>query len=156
VLGVAFMCTKFMLSTRGGARKGAILIWFRRCGLARWSGSLLGAVLCSVMLAACSTNHTIQGLTGSRTASAAAPTRMASRKFHVRQAWAVVAPVPEPDCSFKSGPGDRGSDSSEALRMKLDYERQCWRQAEMIVRDRLQQLQASIAPSRVREPGPRQ
>jgi Protein of unknown function (DUF3551) len=37
---------------------------------------------------------------------------------------------------------DRGTDA--ALRMKLDYERQCYQHAEMILRDRMRRLQAAV------------
>ena len=37
---------------------------------------------------------------------------------------------------------DRGADA--ALRIKLDYERQCYQHAEMILRDRLRRLQAAV------------
>jgi len=48
---------------------------------------------------------------------------------------ALLAPQPEPDCEFKT----TGTDADE--RQKLDYERQCYRHAEMIVRSRLKLLQ---------------
>jgi hypothetical protein len=38
---------------------------------------------------------------------------------------------------------DRNADL--ALRIKLQYERECYRQAEMRVRDRLRQLQSSVS-----------
>jgi hypothetical protein len=54
----------------------------------------------------------------------------------------LLEPQPMPDCTF------RGTLSSpvtvEEMRMKLDYEQQCYRQAESITRDRLQQLQNSV------------
>jgi hypothetical protein len=37
------------------------------------------------------------------------------------------------------------SDAAEAARQKLDYERLCYRRAEMQMRARLQRLQAAIA-----------
>jgi hypothetical protein len=154
VLGVAFMCTGLASRRDRVVGKGPIRTWLRRS--ARLSGGLLGAGLCALVLAGCSTNHTFPGIGNSHTASAAAPTRLASRRFHARPVQTAIAPLPEPDCNFKNGPGgDRGSDNGEALRMKLDYERQCWRQAEMIVRDRLRQLQASIATRGPREPATR-
>jgi hypothetical protein len=62
---------------------------------------------------------------------------------------ALLAPPPQFDCTFKVGDepppnppsaqGDPGTDA--ALRKKLDYERQCYRHAEMILRDRLLLLQ---------------
>jgi hypothetical protein len=54
----------------------------------------------------------------------------------------LLEPPPNPDCTFKrplSNPV-----TAEEMRMKLDYEGQCYRQAESITRDRLQQLQNSV------------
>jgi rare lipoprotein A (peptidoglycan hydrolase) len=50
------------------------------------------------------------------------------------------------DCEFKTAsPGTQaGSGADGALRTKLDYERQCYRHAEMIARDRLRRLQAAV------------
>jgi TPR repeat protein len=52
----------------------------------------------------------------------------------------LLAPQPEPDCEFKT------TDANANERQKLDYERQCYRHAEMIVRGRLKLLQDSIEP----------
>jgi hypothetical protein len=51
-----------------------------------------------------------------------------------------VVVVDPPECEYK---GTAGS-GDEAVRAKLDYERQCFRHAEMIVRNRLRLLQASV------------
>jgi len=51
---------------------------------------------------------------------------------------ALLAPQPEPDCAFNT------DDPNATERQKLDYERQCYRHAEMIVRNRLQMLQDAI------------
>jgi hypothetical protein len=51
-------------------------------------------------------------------------------------AASLLSPQPEPVCE----PTDTNTDE----RQKLDYERQCYRHAEMIVRDRLQLLQRSV------------
>ena len=51
---------------------------------------------------------------------------------------ALLAPQPEPDCAFKT------EDASVTERQQLDYERQCYRHAEMIVRNRLKMLQDAI------------
>jgi hypothetical protein len=50
----------------------------------------------------------------------------------------LLSPQPEPSCELETS----GSNTDE--RQKLDYERQCYRQAEMIVRSRLQLLQDSV------------
>ncbi len=52
---------------------------------------------------------------------------------------ALLAPQPEPDCEFPAT--DAGADE----RQKLDYERQCYRHAEIIARARLRLLQRSVA-----------
>jgi hypothetical protein len=54
----------------------------------------------------------------------------------------LLEPTPSPDCTFK-GPLSNPV-TAEDMRMKLDYEGQCYRQAESIARDRLQQLQNSV------------
>jgi hypothetical protein len=54
----------------------------------------------------------------------------------------LLEPQGEPDCKFK-GPLSNPI-TAEEMRMKLDYEQQCYRQAEEIVRARLQQLQDSV------------
>jgi hypothetical protein len=48
----------------------------------------------------------------------------------------LLSPQPEPSCEI--------TDTNADVRQKLDYERQCYRHAEMIVRDRLHLLQRSI------------
>jgi len=50
----------------------------------------------------------------------------------------LLSPQPEANCEVET----TGSNANE--RQKLDYERQCYRHAEMIVRDRLQLLQRSV------------
>jgi hypothetical protein len=51
---------------------------------------------------------------------------------------ALLSHQSEPDCEFKT------TESKTDERMKLDYERQCYRHAEMIVRNRLELLQSSV------------
>ena len=51
----------------------------------------------------------------------------------------LLAPQPEPNCEFPT------TDSSADERQRLDYERQCYRHAEMIARARLRLLQRSVA-----------
>jgi hypothetical protein len=57
----------------------------------------------------------------------------------------MTAPM-KPDCTFHDiGLGDTLPDPAEAALRKLDYERGCYRRAEMQVRARLRRLQASVA-----------
>jgi hypothetical protein len=55
---------------------------------------------------------------------------------------ALLQAQPAPDCEFKDQPA--GLSAAEVARMKLDYEQQCYRQAEMIARARLEKLQDSV------------
>ena len=65
---------------------------------------------------------------------------------------ALLAPQSAPDCKFM-GPEPDTVDPDLWARLKLDYERHCYRQAEKLVRKRLRQLQTSakcrIEPDRM-------
>jgi hypothetical protein len=50
----------------------------------------------------------------------------------------LLRPQAEPECEFP--PADTNADDGQ----KLDYERQCYRHAEIIARDRLQLLQDAV------------
>src|SRR5438477_13180854 len=52
---------------------------------------------------------------------------------------ALLAPQRAPACEYKTG--STGEDAAEAQRVKLDYERQCYRHAELLVRGRPTRLQ---------------
>jgi hypothetical protein len=60
--------------------------------------------------------------------------RRANRTLFARQ--------PAPDCEYK-GPEPNTVDAEQWARLKLDYERHCYQQAEMRARQRLDQLLAS-------------
>jgi hypothetical protein len=51
---------------------------------------------------------------------------------------ALLEPQPAPTCALPA------NESNVDERQKLDYERQCFRQAEIIVRDRLSRLQSAV------------
>jgi hypothetical protein len=55
---------------------------------------------------------------------------------------ALLAPQPAPNCEFKRA-DVRAVDPNEWARLKAEYERQCYQDAEKAARDRLGQLQAS-------------
>ena len=57
---------------------------------------------------------------------------------------ALLVPQPAPDCEFK-GTDSKVVDPDEMARLKIEYERQCYRKAEKAARDRLSLLQASSA-----------
>jgi hypothetical protein len=63
----------------------------------------------------------------------------------------LLAPPPEFNCTFKDSsdaadgaPKPTPAEAIAAVRMKLDYERQCYRQNEIILRNGLEQLQAAV------------
>jgi hypothetical protein len=59
-----------------------------------------------------------------------------------RAGRALLAPQPAPDCGF--GWSNLNSlDADQWTRLKLGYERNCYRNAEKIVRERLRLLQAA-------------
>jgi hypothetical protein len=77
---------------------------------------------------------TIKAATKCRPASA--PARTGARPAIPLPDSALLKPPPEFACEFKAEAG--------AETRKLEFERQCYRHAEMILRDRLLQLQASL------------
>jgi hypothetical protein len=109
--------------------------WTRACGV-------VAVALCAVALGGCATRPATQSnakyIKYTKPVAKASISRseipLPDRTLLQRQA--------EPDCGF------RGTVSSpmtaEEVLQKLDYEQQCYRQAEEIVRTRLRQLQDSI------------
>jgi hypothetical protein len=117
-------------------------------------------VLCAMSVAGCarnpperevdSTRHVVKG-TPVRAAApvlrAAAPVRRYSERIYVkpvirRPDAALLTPQPVPDCELTRS-GTSAVDPNEWARLKLEYERQCYRDAEKEARERLSQLQAS-------------
>jgi hypothetical protein len=56
---------------------------------------------------------------------------------------ALLAPQPPPNCEFKRA-DVKAVDPDQWARLKTEYERQCYQDAEKTARDRLAQLQASV------------
>lgn len=100
-------------------------------------------------------------VSGARRVAAAATTSPPRRPIQP-PAYALVEPTPKPDCENPDRPSGLGaaggqqtasispqppsSDGEElAQRIKLEYEKQCYKQAEQRVRERLQGLQAWTA-----------
>jgi hypothetical protein len=74
------------------------------------------------------------------------PAAPESRSLLARLDRELLKPPPPFDCGFKANGVDSSqpqSDTEAAARVKLDYELQCHRHAEMILRSRLRQLQAA-------------
>ena len=107
-----------------------------RCNQARLLAFSLGIASCAVMLAGCDY--------GGRRAMVVQPFDIGSKTSGFRPriplpALALLAPQSEPNCEFTA------TDPQSDDRQKLDYEWQCYRHAEMIVRARLRLLQRSVA-----------
>jgi hypothetical protein len=110
------------IAVRGKSR-GSAALPSRLVAVVCWAHALAG---CAAGLAAPAAQH--PGMT--------APSR------------ALLAAPAKPDCTFHEvGLGDTVSDAAEAARQRLDYERRCYRQAEMQVRARLRRLQAAVTAS---------
>jgi Protein of unknown function (DUF3551) len=85
--------------------------------------------------------------------------RPGARTLIPRPDQALMTPPAKFSCEFRTTsldgargqpqppppPAEAGRGTEAALRMKLDYERQCYQHAEMILRDRLRRLQAAVA-----------
>ena len=74
---------------------------------------------------------------------AAAPSNRRPELKIYRPDQALLTPQPAPDCEFKGAAELKPVDPDLWGRLKLDYERQCYQQAESKVRERLKLLQAS-------------
>jgi hypothetical protein len=89
-----------------------------------------------------------------RTRRYAEPVRYAEPKIR-RPDLALLSPQPAPDCEFKRS-DLKTVDPDEWSRLKVEYERQCYLDAEKAARDRLALLQAAstceIEPVQQRKP----
>lgn len=94
---------------------------------------MLTAILCAATMAGCARHSDKQ-------VAAVAPARSETRAC--RPVNELLEPQPAPDCEYR-GSDLKTVDPGEFARLKLDFERQCYRHAEKLARDRLRQLQAS-------------
>jgi hypothetical protein len=114
-------------------------------GRARFSAGIIGVAMLAVALAGCTGRDD-----GAKPAALAArpiaddsrpiahtATLARSRRPIRLPDHPLLVPQPEPDCTFAGSAADE--------RTKLDYERQCYRHAELIVRSRLDRLQNVVA-----------
>ena len=128
---------------------------------------IVGVILCSMSLAGCARNpaqrEVSPALHEGKASPARAPVRPRRYTEPVRYAepkirlpdLALLSPQPVPDCEFKRS-DLKTVDPDEWARLKVEYERQCYLDAEKAARDRLTLLQASskceIEPVRQRKP----
>ena len=97
----------------------------------------LGIASCAVMLAGC--DYGARRALGVHSFDIGGAKTSGSRSQIPVPGLALLAPQSEPNCEFPT------TDSQSDERQRLDYERQCYRHAEMIVRARLRLLQRSVA-----------
>jgi hypothetical protein len=100
------------------------------------SARMLAVALSALALAGC--DCTSRGASVTRIAKADVSAGPQSRTPIPLPSRTLLTPQPEPDCKFTAG------DSAADEQQKLDYERQCYRHAEMIARNRLRLLQGSV------------
>jgi len=116
--------------------------------------SILGAALCAIAAAGCAPAYTKPSIALPPDRHSTGTIRPEKREVRVTRVVPIktmvpvkiavplpredlLSPMQEPDCQF---PATETADE----RQKLDYERQCYRQAEIIARTRLRLLQDSI------------
>ncbi len=99
------------------------------------------AISCAIAVAGCA--PTAQRLSDADTMHAAVPVARESEPRIRQSDRALLTPQRAPDCEFKR-PELETADPDLWARLKLDYERQCYRKAEISVRNRLRRLQASL------------
>jgi hypothetical protein len=110
-------------------------------------------VLCSMSVAGCARNPPQPEINSARHQVKAAPVRTVARTRRYSEASyskplirrpdaTLLAPQPAPDCEFNRT-DIRAVDPNEWARLKIEYERQCYQDAEKAARERLSKLQAS-------------
>jgi len=106
---------------------------------ARLSGAMFAWALCALAAGGCANSRSVDGTRMS--AANPSPPRVRTARIPLPSP-ALLQHQPAPDCAFRglvSTPP-----TAEEIRQKLDYEQQCYRQAETNVRGRLDQLQDSV------------
>jgi len=127
----------------------------------------VGVILCSMSFAGCARNPAQRevgpALHEGKASPVRAPVRPRRYSEPIRYAepkirrpnLALLSPQPAPDCEFKRS-DLKTVDPDEWARLKVEYERQCYLDAEKSARERLALLQASstceIEPVRQRRP----
>lgn len=104
--------------------------------------STLCALGCAVAVSGCAPNS-VQSESRPDPMHAAAASPTSSEDHMCRPDRALFAPQPAPDCGFGRSKL-KTLDPDRWARLKLEYERRCYKQAEKGVRDRLRRLQAAI------------
>jgi hypothetical protein len=109
------------------------------------------AISCTLIAAGCARNvapnefnppvHSFKTVPVRVTTHPRRPARQAEPQTR-RPDSALLVPQPAPDCEYNRS-DIRTADPDEWARLKIEYERQCYKDAEKVARDRLSLLQAS-------------
>jgi hypothetical protein len=102
----------------------------------------LSTILCALALAGCAANSAQREPGAEPIRAAAEPHRYSGLRIR-RPDRALLTPQSVPDCELKAPETSKVLDPDQMERLKLDYERQCYKRAEESVRSRLKLLQAS-------------
>jgi hypothetical protein len=126
------------LNKPGAELVASIRVCLRRRAHPRLWACMLGVVVCAGILAGCDRAGRGLATFQAPNPSLRASTSTGSKTAIPLPSRTLLARQPEPDCEFKAGEAD-----ADGVK-KLDYERQCYRHAEMIARGRLELLQSSV------------
>jgi hypothetical protein len=117
------------------------------------TSAVVSVFACSMTLVGCAHHparkpfHPVQHKVGSAPVHArGADDDPGQRRPRAQERWpdaALLAPQPAPDCEFKGG-NVEAVDATELARLKTEYERQCYQNAEKAARDRLGLLQDAL------------
>ena len=127
----------------------------------------VSVIFCAMSLAGCARNPAQREISPALHEGKASPIRAPVRTRRYSEPYryaepkirrpdpALLSPQPAPDCEFKRS-DLKTVDPDEWARLKIEYERQCYRDAETAARERLTLLQTSstceIEPVRKRRP----
>jgi len=99
-------------------------------------------VVLSALVSGCASYSPSATQANSNAAQAMASAHRHSRARSARPDRALLAPQAAPNCDYDRTPDDT-VDADLWARLKVEYERHCYQQAEALVRNRLRLLQAS-------------
>jgi hypothetical protein len=103
---------------------------------------IISALSSVIALAGCASHPAQRESQAEPSESAESADHTSPPRIH-RPSRALLTPQPAPDCEFR-GAAPKTMDSDVFARLKLDYERLCYKKAERIARERLGRLQASV------------
>ena len=127
---------------------------WRLAPFGRRSPARLAALLSVLALAACAPEYGPYEMVSDGPMTTVAPRKLPARVAIPLPNQTLLQPLNEPDCGAEqpdaqrvasAAPAQPDPNADLALRIKLDYERECYRKAEERVRQRLQKLQAATS-----------